>query len=245
MVLHLALALQWKPLLQLMVNLKHRSKQTEILDTDNLPFAAIALCMHELNIINSLLGGHAITIKGVKEFIPTNNIPITICEIGCGGGDNLHAIDKKLKNHKYIGIDLKPTCTNFAATIYPQLKAKWIASDYSKVDFGNEKPDIIFSSLFCHHFSNAALVHMLQYMYTNSKKGFFINDLQRNAIAYYLIKWLTAAFSKSYMVKNDAPISVARSFTKADWISLFKLAGITNYSIKWQWAFRYLIVCKK
>ena len=35
------------------------------------------------------------------------------------------------------------------------------------------------------------------------------------------------------------------SFSKKDWQEVFVKAGINNYSIRWKWAFRYLIVCKK
>ena len=155
----------------------------------------------------------------------------------------MQAISKEFPHATFTGIDLKQSCIDFAKLQYKDLHAEWIASDYSKVKF-KQKPDIIFSSLFCHHFSNEQLVEMLKWMRENSRKGFFINDLQRNSIAYYLIKWLTTIFSKSYMVKNDAPISVARSFRKKDWQLLFLKAGINNYSIKWKWAFRYLVVCK-
>ena len=226
-----------------MINLKERSKKTEILDEDNLPFEDIKICMKELNSINTLLGGHTITIEGINYFSENIKDKITICEIGCGGGDNLKAISKNYYNASFIGIDLKNTCINFAEKQYPELKADWITSDYGKVSFKTQ-PDVIFSSLFCHHFTDEQLVFMLQWMQSNSTKGFFVNDLQRNPLAYYLIKVLTAIFSKSYMVKNDGPISVARSFRKKDWQFLFSKAGINNYSIKWKWAFRYLVVCK-
>ncbi len=226
-----------------MINLKERSKKTEILDEDDLPFEDVKICIKELNSINTLLGGHTITIQGIGCFYPDNKNLFSVCEIGSGGGDNLKAISKKFTNVTFTGIDLKESCIDFAKLQYKELKAEWIASDYSKVQF-KDKPDIIFSSLFCHHFSNDQLVDMLNWMKHNSRKGFFVNDLQRNTVAYYLIKWLTAIFSKSYMVKNDGPISVARSFRKKDWQLLFLKAGINNYSIKWKWAFRYLIVCK-
>ena len=184
------------------------------------------------------------TIKGIESFSTSKNDSIIVCEIGCGGGDNLKAISKKYRNGIFIGIDLKKSCINFAAKQYPELKADWITSDYSKVFFKTQ-PDIIFSSLFCHHFTDEQLVYMLQWMDGNSKKGFFINDLQRSSIAYYLIKMITKIFSKSYMVKNDGPISVSRSFTKKDWEILFAKAGISNFTVKWKWAFRYLIVCRK
>lgn len=232
-----------------MPNLTNRSYQKEILDTDNIPFADIKLNMQELNTINTYLGGHAITISGVKELVGKHDFakPIRICEIGCGGGDNLKAIhdfcsSKKLEVN-FIGIDIKPECIAFASQQYPTLPAQWITNDYKRTDFGNYKPDIIFSSLFCHHFSEIDIITMLQWMKQNAGTGFFINDLHRHPLAWYSIKWITAIFSKSYLVKNDAPLSVARGFTKKEWEEIFKTAGISHFSIKWKWAFRYLITC--
>ncbi len=226
-----------------MPNLKRRSYTKELLDADNVSFEDIKANMNELNIINTLLGGHAITLNGINNFKHKNET-LHVCEIGCGGGDNLKAIDKANNAHfTFTGVDLKKECIDFAAMQYPNLNVKWIASDYSKVNF-ETKPDVIFSSLFCHHFTEEQLVFMLKWMKTNSSKGFFINDLQRNVLAYYLIKWLTKLFSKSHLVKNDAPLSVARGFHKNEWQAIFAQTGITNYTIQWKWAFRYLIVCK-
>ncbi len=229
-----------------MIKLRNRSYKKEILDADDIPFEDIKQTLKELNIINSLLGGHAITVAGVKTIIGNEKTTLHICEIGCGGGDNIKAISTKIKNSSiyYTGIDLKETCTQYAQQQYPALPAKWIASDYSKATF-TSNPDIIFSSLFCHHFTDEQLVFMLQWMKEKCSKGFFINDLQRNIVAYYLIKWLTKIFSGSYLVKNDACLSVARGFTKKEWQVLFEKAGIKNYSIQWKWAFRYLLICKK
>jgi len=86
---------------------------------------------------------------------------------------------------------------------------------------------------------------MLQWMKQNSRIGFFINDLHRHWLAYFLIKYITKFFSKSYLVKNDAALSVARSFRKKDWQHLFQLAGIPKFDIAWRWAFRFLVTCKK
>ena len=85
---------------------------------------------------------------------------------------------------------------------------------------------------------------MLPWMKKNAILGFFINDLHRHTLAYYSIKWLSSLFSKSYLVKNDAPLSVARGFTKNEWEQIFKSSGIANFAINWKWAFRHLIICK-
>jgi 2-polyprenyl-3-methyl-5-hydroxy-6-metoxy-1,4-benzoquinol methylase len=226
-----------------MLRFKHRSTQLELLDGENIPFKDIAQNLKELNTINTLLGGHAITLDGVIHLakIPTP----TIVEIGCGGGDNLAFIQANCQrinlNPILIGIDLKKECIDFAQKKYPSIH--FICSDFGAVELKN-KPDIIFSSLFCHHFTNEELVEQLIWMKVNSNIGFFINDLHRNWMAYYAIKLLTALFSKSYLVKNDAPLSVARGFTRKEWKQLFEQSGISNFSIQWKWAFRHLILFK-
>lgn len=234
-----------------MIDLSHRSYQKELMDRDDIPFEAMAQTLKELNIVNTRLGGHAITLKGITRLLRdqknTMN-PLLICEIGCGGGDNLFAIYKKLLPANipvsFIGIDWNPECIAYARQRYPQLPCEWICSDYALANWGTKKPDIIFSSLFCHHFTDEQLVSMLQWLKQNSATGFFINDLHRHWLAFYLIKYITKFFSRSYLVKNDASLSVARSFKKKDWERLLQEAGIPNYHITWEWAFRWLVTVK-
>ena len=228
------------------MSLTLRSYEKELLDKDDIPFSDILGTMQELNVINTFLGGHSITQKGVDFFLknkPTGE-PLVIAEIGCGGGDNLTAVNiflnKEGKSAKLIGIDIKQECVQFAAQNVTA-DVQWICSDYRTVVWKGEKPSIIFSSLFCHHFTDEQLIEQLKWLKENSRSGFFINDLHRNAIAYYSIKLITKLFSKSELVKNDGPLSVKRSFRRGDWERLLKAAGIKNYTIKWQWAFRFLI----
>ena len=229
------------------MNFKNRTYQKEILDESYIPFIDIKQNMEELETINTWLGGHAITLNGFKALVGTRS-KIVICEIGCGGGDNLLAIVKWCHNNNVevscIGIDMKETCIQVAES-RPLLQSisKWILSDYAKVSF-DVKPDIVFSSLFCHHFTEVELVQQLQWMQANCTLGFFINDLHRHWLAFYSIKWLTKIFSNSYLVKNDAPLSVARGFLRSEWKTLFKVAQMVGIHVKWKWAFRHLIICK-
>lgn len=227
--------------------LSRRSYQKELLDDDDIPFEHIKQNMKELNFINTWLGGHNITIGGLKKIWLQAGKPTVmhICEIGCGGGDNLQAIEKWCASNNiqatFTGIDKKKECLTFAAERIQAPTYTWIVSDYKTVRFENGIPDIIFSSLFCHHFPDSELEQMMEWMRSHSRFGFFINDLHRHVLAYYSIKWLTQLFSKSYLVKNDAPLSVYRGFKKKDWEEIMQRAGIKNYSVQWKWAFRWLI----
>src|SRR5579871_137461 len=218
------------------MDFRNRSLEKELLDRDDIPFNDIKQNMRELDIINSTLGGHHITLRGLQQLIGTKK-EITLCEIGCGGGDNLLALQKwcsrkKIKLHA-IGVDINPSCIEYAKSKTVTQNIEFIISDYRSIHF-QEKPDIIFSSLFCHHFTNQELIKMFAWMKNNSAVGFFINDLHRNFLAYYSIKWITKIFSRSYLAKNDAPLSVLRGFRRQEWVTLLQQAGIKKFSTKWK-----------
>ncbi len=228
-----------------------RSDQKELLDRDDIPFTDIKQNMQELDFINTYLGGHEITIKGLLSIIKLSNFQLsnqlTICEIGCGGGDNLRVIRnlcvKKNISVTLIGVDLNPYCIEYAKSRKENDAIDFIVSDYRTVVF-ETRPDVIFSSLFCHHFTNEELEDQFTWMKENSKLGFFVNDLQRHPLAYYSIKFLTQLFSKSYLVKNDAPLSVLRGFHKNELNSILNKLSNIHYQLKWKWAFRWLLILK-
>jgi 2-polyprenyl-3-methyl-5-hydroxy-6-metoxy-1,4-benzoquinol methylase len=231
-----------------MISLVNRSYQKELLDSSDIPFEDIRQNMVELDFINTRLGGHRITTAGISELMKnTNGHTVSIVEIGCGGGDNLRAIKRwALKNKisvKLSGIDINEACIAYARRVQENDGIDFVHSDYRNVMF-SERPQIVFSSLFCHHFTDEELILQLKWMHENSGIGFFINDLHRHPAAYYSIRLLTKMFSKSYLVKNDAPLSVSRGFKRKDWTRLFSLADIETFNCHWRWAFRWLIVCK-
>lgn len=224
-----------------------RSYQKELLDEDNIPFADIKQNMKELDFINKWLGGHKITVDAFEQ-LSRGKKKISVCEIGCGGGDNLAAIYKWCKNRNIdisiTGIDIKRECIDYAKSRknLPS-EAKWLTKDYKEISF-DTKPDIIFSSLFCHHFTNEELIFQINWMKQNTKAGFFINDLHRTFFAFYSIKILTLLFSASYLVKNDAPLSVARGFSGSELKKLCKEANAGQAAVTWKWAFRYVAMYK-
>ncbi|HEY4156015.1 MAG TPA: methyltransferase domain-containing protein [Puia sp.] len=226
------------------MNFTLRSYEPELLDRPGIPAADIERNLKELEVINRWLGGHRISLAGFRT-LASGSKKITVAEIGCGGGDNLLAIQKKTdynRTHlRCIGIDLNPDCIRVAQTAAWKEKPELIVSDYRLVGFSS-KPDILFASLFCHHFTEEELIDMFRWMRTRAGSGFFINDLHRHRLAYYAIRGLTAVFSRSYLVKNDAPLSVWRGFKRKELETILEKAGIFQYTIRWKWAFRWLII---
>lgn len=223
---------------------KSRSNKKELLDSDNIPDSDLFLNLRELDVINHLLGGYKISFNALN-YILNYNKKFTIVDIGCGGGDTVKRIynwnKKKNYNLNLFGIDLKQTCVDYAEKIKSNKEITFICDDYRNIYNHIPNVDVIHACLFCHHLNNKEIIELVKFSQKN-KSTLIINDLQRNFIAYYSIKYLTKLFSKSYLVKNDAPISVLRGFNRKEWECIIKESAVKNYSIKYKWAFRYQVI---
>ena len=235
-----------------MLNFKARSLQNELLDLNDIPTKDLYQNLLELNTINTWLGGHQVTLKGLKQFKLEKNTVYTLIDIGCGGGDNLIYLAKWAKKNgfkfNFIGVDLKKDCIDYAinqAKDFPEIT--FIQANYNELPSMNIQFDFALACLFTHHLTVQEIIKLIKWCNTNAKQGFIINDLHRHFLAYYSIAWLTHIFSKSYLVKNDAKLSVARGFVKNDWLQILEKSNIelSKINLKWAWAFRWLVIGKK
>jgi hypothetical protein len=53
---------------------------------------------------------------------------------------------------------------------------------------------------------------------------------------------ITKLFSRSSMVKFDAPLSVLRGFKKKELTEILQKASIEHYTLRWKWAFRWQLI---
>jgi 2-polyprenyl-3-methyl-5-hydroxy-6-metoxy-1,4-benzoquinol methylase len=225
---------------------KYRSTQSELLDATEINTEALRLNLYELEIINKYLSGHTVSLKGLKVILKNNPTSNRFYDIGCGGGDTLKAVAKYLNTLQLdlnlIGIDLKQTCIDYAIeNCVDESRIEFICDDVFNVLHQLKEGDIVHCSLFMHHFSNEQIIEMLKIV-LSKRAIFLINDLERNRSAYLGIKLLTSIFSKSELVRHDAPLSVLRGFHLHEWSYILKMAGSKNNSLKRVPMFRHLII---
>lgn len=229
---------------------RFRSDKKELLDAETIPAPDLFRNLQELETINQLLGGHAVTLFALEQLQLKKDKVYTLLDIGCGGGDTLRAISRwanaKGLTIQLTGVDLKADCISYAIKKNQGYSIQLIQNDYRTLASTHERYDIIVNALFCHHLSEDELVNLFTWCSQHASLAFITNDLHRHPFAYYSIKWLTALFSKSYLVKHDAPLSVLRGFRKAEWQQLLsRVAGQPlTVNLYWKWAFRWLLMIK-
>jgi 2-polyprenyl-3-methyl-5-hydroxy-6-metoxy-1,4-benzoquinol methylase len=258
--LRLDLGLRWRvccfksKIIEMAVSFSHRSKAIEVMDDLEFHDEVVFQTLRELDFINQWLGGNAVTLNAIEKVwrkIPKEK-SISIADLGCGSGEMHRLIAKKAshqnRNVQLTGIDANPHIVDYAinhSADFPNIKFK--ALNIFSNEFHSLNTDIVVATLFLHHFSNEELTNFFVSLKKQVMTAIIVNDIHRHPLAYYSIKWLTSVFSKSTMVKYDAPLSVLRAFTRKELKSILEKAGIKNYELKWKWAFRWqlIVFCQK
>jgi SAM-dependent methyltransferase len=231
--------------------LKQRSNQPELMDDLSLSGDELRRNLEELETINTWLGGYKVVLDALEKLLAGyEGPPLRLADIGCGGGDTLRHIARWARRRKLplqlTGIDANNFMVQYARQRcggFPEIALE--QQDVFSESFQLQHYDIVVCSLFCHHFSDAQLVRLFRQLHGQAGIAVIINDLHRHWLAYHSIRWLTRLFSDSYLVKNDAPLSVWRAFRKEELQRLVQQAGIDRYSLRWMWAFRWQLLLKK
>lgn len=234
-----------------MTNHSGRAANEEMMDDLEVSGQDLTQSLKELEYINQRLGGQKVLKDAFRELLknhmtqaPSRSFKIT--DIGCGGGDLLamaqHWFQKQGVAVECEGIDANPNVIAYAEKRHQKPGIRFFTEDITSFDFKKREFDLALLTLFCHHFSDDLLAMFLRQLSEKTQVAIVINDLHRHPLPYYFIKATTSLFSRSGMVKNDAPLSVWRGFKKHEWQAILEKAGITNYSIDWYWPFRHQII---
>lgn len=234
-----------------MVDFRHRSTQFEIMDTFTGTTNELDTILKDINRVNKLLGGYAITLNAVFELLTNNpKKSYTILDMGCAEGTMLRKLAVEARKRalpiKLIGVDLNKQALELAREYskdFPEIT--YMECDILTTDFSEIKIDVVMTTLTLHHFTDDGVVKLVNRFNSMASLGVVINDLQRSRLAYYLFQAFSLFFIKTKIARWDGLLSIKRAFTKADLEGYANAVLNAKHSIKWKWAFRYVWVLKK
>ena len=232
------------------VNLSKRSYQPELMDSFDEPIDSLRVVLEDINKVNRLLGGNAITITAVHNLMMEKpQEKYAIVDMGCGDGNMLRQIADYCRKHAIkvalVGIDLNKNGLIIAeelSTNYPEIA--FLEKDILKLKETDIPCDILISTLTMHHFTDKEVVVFLKKFVSIAQLGVVINDLQRSAVAYYLFHLFSRIFMKTKIAKIDGLISIRRAFVKKELLVYAQEIPNMLHEIEWKWAFRYVWVMK-
>ena len=217
------------------------------MDTEVISAADFAECLADLATVNSVTVARPPTIafmrkvsRGMKA-----GAQLSVLDVGFGEGDMLRRIYRwgvrRGLRMALSGVDLNPWSATAARAATPAaMGIRYVTSDLFDLPAG--ETDVVISSLFTHHLTDAQVVEFLVWMEARARRGWFVNDLHRHPIAFHGFRLLSRAAGWHRFVRHDGPISVARSFRRRDWEALLRRAGLAGRAtVRWHMPFRLCI----
>ncbi len=203
-------------------------------------------CLRSLAQCNRVTLTYRPTLQWLRPFLKEGR-PLHIVDVGSGGGDMLRRIEQAARRDgtpvHLTGVDLNPHAAQAAREFTaPGSSIRWITGDAFSSPLP-ALPDLIISSLFTHHLPDDGIVQFIAWMERTAIRGWFINDLHRDAVPYYLFKLLAKPARWHRFVQHDGPVSIRRSFRADDWLTYLAAAGIApgDVSIRRVWPGRLCV----
>jgi SAM-dependent methyltransferase len=222
------------------VDLSKRAAPSELPEWMDEPcsYADFRKCLVDLGQVNRLTLAYRPTLDFLDRLVARSRSqrPLHIVDVGSGGGDMLRHVEVWAKRRevpvRLTGIDLNAYAARAATELAGDAQGiEWITGD--AFSYSGEV-DVVLSSLFTHHLEEAEIVRFLAWSEAIAKRGWFVNDLCREAVPYKSFGVLAKVFGWHRFVQHDGPVSFRRSFREEDWRRLLEGAGIDSANARLQ-----------
>lgn len=211
---------------------RHRAQLSELMD-EPCSREAMRACLEDLARVNRWFLAYRPLLHWLDSLdLAAHAGPIRILDVGCGYGDGLRRIEQwAITNNvamELTGLDLNPDAKIIAAEASPATShIRWVTADVFSYE-SEQPPHLVVSSLFTHHLSDNNIVRFLSWMEQHAQIAWFVNDLSRAKIPFYLFLWFSKLAGLHPFVQHDGPVSIARAFAPEDWRRLCAAAGLND-----------------
>jgi SAM-dependent methyltransferase len=185
-------------------------------------------CLVDLEKVNRWSMGYRPTLAWLDGVVRAGET-LRVVDVGSGGGDMLRRVAAWARRRgvrvELVGVDLNPHAGRAAREFSKGDEGiEWVTGD--AFSLGAEDVDVVISSLLTHHLAEAEVVRFLAWMEATARRGWFVNDLCREAVPYYAFGALARVMRWHRFVQHDGPVSFRRSFREEDWRRMLGAAGI-------------------
>ena len=229
---------------------RQRSYELEHLDKGDYTPEEYEGCIVELQRVNEWLGdAQALRNSLLKEIERIDLKRFSVLDVGAGSGELLRVMAKWAQEKdcqaRLVGLELNARSTRAIldeSGRFPEICA--VRSDAFRLPFANRQFDYTMCSLFTHHFPDEQVMALMREMSRVARRGIFVIDLHRHAIAYYLYTTVGRLFLHNRLIREDGALSILRSFKPEELESLGHQAGLANVMVENHFPSRLVLSAK-
>ena len=223
-----------------------RSAELEMMDLPGQPRELLAGNLRDLRTLNRYLGSYRSALGGLARLVREQKLRrFTLLDIGTGSGDIPAAIAYWARRQNIAarinGLERDALTVEQAMAQTESLREITIVrGDAMAPPFRSGSFDFILASQLLHHFNDAQIIALLRHWARLARRAIIVSDLLRHPLAYHGIRLLTRGFTRNAMTRVDAPLSVRRACTLAEWSELIRRADIGTFRVERVLPFRVL-----
>jgi len=214
-----------------------RSYEKEMMDLPGQPRELLEQDLRNLRVINRYLGGAANVVRGLRRAVGSHELEsFSLLDVATGSADIPLAVLAWAKKNRIgariVACDADPVTAENAAALcgrVPEITV--MRADAFAPPCAPESFDFVLASQFLHHFPEPQIVALLKSWSQVARKAIIVSDLVRHPLAYYGISLLARVCTSNVMTLTDAPLSVKRAFTVAEWRELLHEAGVGPFQL--------------
>jgi ubiquinone/menaquinone biosynthesis C-methylase UbiE len=217
---------------------RQRSYELENIDKGTYTPEEYEGCLVELQRVNEWLGD-AKALRGslLKEIEHRDLRSFSILDVGAGSGELLRVTAQWARESgrtaSLVGLELNQRSAQaiLAESLgFPEISA--VQSNGLVLPFPDAAFDFVISSLTLHHFDNEGAAGVLREMGRVARRGIFVIDLHRNAMAYFFYTTLGRIILHNRLLREDGALSILKSFTPDELEKLGSQAGLHNVVVE-------------
>ena len=174
----------------------------------------------QFGIINRALSGwRRLYVNEVRTLVPDGQRPVTVLDIGCGGGDLAVMLSRWAardgKPLHITGIDPDPRAAGFALQRRPAPGIEFRQAHSGDLVGEGRTFDVVISNHVLHHLAPDELQRLLQDSEILAAGKALHNDLVRSPAAFALFSVAALPFRRSF-IRGDGLTSIRRSYKPAE-----------------------------
>lgn len=174
--------------------------------------------LEDLTRINKYLGGYRV-LRQLMAQVAAPDEHFTVLDVGAASGDMGREIRLAYPGAQVTAFDYK--LEHLTPAAFPK-----VAGNAFHLPFKPRSFDIVFSSLFLHHFCDGQVTELLSAFGVVARRAVCAIDLDRGPFSYHFIPATRWLFGWHPITLHDAPASVAAGFKRGELEALAKAAGL-------------------